>query len=38
MGQKRERKYYEKYKKDDTSLLAIVFGEKREIRCRFDRV
>jgi hypothetical protein len=36
MKQIKDNKYYEKYKKDDISLLAIVFSEKKEIRCSFE--
>jgi Holliday junction resolvase-like predicted endonuclease len=32
----KETKYYEKYKSNKVSLLGIVFGEKKEIRCRFE--
>ena len=38
MKQIREGKYYEKYKRNKVSLLGIVFGEKKEIRCRFEGV
>ncbi|MDR3125190.1 MAG: ATP-binding protein [Endomicrobium sp.] len=38
MKQIRETKYYEKYKTNKVSLLAIAFGEKKEIRCRFEGV
>jgi hypothetical protein len=34
----RERKYYEKYIGNDVSLLAIAFGDKKEIACRFERL
>jgi hypothetical protein len=38
MNQIKEIKYYEKYTntKDNVALLGIVFGEKKEIRCRFE--
>jgi Holliday junction resolvase-like predicted endonuclease len=38
MEQIRGNKYYEKYIGNKVSLLAIVIGEKKEIRCRFERV
>jgi hypothetical protein len=40
MCQIKERKYYEKYikRKEEVALLGIVFGEKKEIRCKFERV
>ena len=36
MKQIMEGKYYEKYKSNRVSLLAIVFGEDKEIRCKFE--
>jgi Holliday junction resolvase-like predicted endonuclease len=38
MGQIKDTKYYERYKSSDVSLLGIVFGENKEIRCRFENV
>jgi hypothetical protein len=38
LGQIRDRKYYEKYVGKEVSLLAIVFGENKEIRCKFESV
>ena len=35
MGQIKDRKYYEKYVGNDISLLAIAFGNKKEIACEF---
>jgi hypothetical protein len=34
----RNIKYYEKYIGSDVSLLAIAFGDKKEIACRFEKV
>ncbi|MDR2645083.1 MAG: ATP-binding protein [Endomicrobium sp.] len=38
MDQIKERKYYEKYinRKEEVALLGIVFGEGKEIRCKFE--
>jgi hypothetical protein len=38
IGQIRDRKYYEKYARKEVSLLAIAFGENKEIRCKFENV
>jgi Holliday junction resolvase-like predicted endonuclease len=40
MDQIKERKYYEKYinRKEEVALLGIVFSEKKEIKCKFERV
>ncbi|MDR0617569.1 MAG: PD-(D/E)XK nuclease domain-containing protein [Endomicrobium sp.] len=38
MRQIREGKYYEKYKSNKVTLLAIVFGDNKEIRYKFERV
>jgi hypothetical protein len=38
MGQIKEKKYYEKYIGNDVSLLAIAFGDKKEIACRFEKL
>jgi Holliday junction resolvase-like predicted endonuclease len=38
MEQIRENKYYEKYISTNPILLAIVFSEKKDIGCRFERV
>jgi hypothetical protein len=38
MGQIKEKKYYEKYGSRNVSLLAIAFGDKKEIACRFEKV
>jgi hypothetical protein len=38
LSQIRDRKYYEKYIDSfNVSLLAIAFGDKKEIACGFDR-
>jgi Holliday junction resolvase-like predicted endonuclease/phosphoserine phosphatase len=37
LAQIRDRKYYEKYISNDVSLLAIAFGDKKEIACRFEK-
>ncbi|MDR3125174.1 MAG: PD-(D/E)XK nuclease domain-containing protein [Endomicrobium sp.] len=37
MGQIKNKKYYEKYSGNDISLLAIVFGDKKEIGCKFQK-
>jgi hypothetical protein len=37
LAQIRDRKYYEKYIGNDVSLLAIAFGDKKEIACRFEK-
>jgi hypothetical protein len=36
MKQIKERKYYEKYGGSEVSLLAIAFGDNREIGCKFE--
>ncbi|MDR2399137.1 MAG: PD-(D/E)XK nuclease domain-containing protein, partial [Endomicrobium sp.] len=36
MAQIKGKKYYEKYGDKEVSLLAIAFGEKREIGCKFE--
>jgi methylase of polypeptide subunit release factors len=38
LGQIRDRKYYEKYVGKEVSLLAIAFGENKEIRCKFEAI
>jgi hypothetical protein len=38
MEQIRGNKYYEKYISTNPILLAIVFSEKKDIGCRFERV
>ncbi|MDR2066632.1 MAG: ATP-binding protein [Endomicrobium sp.] len=38
MVQIRRNKYYEKYINSNPILLGIVFSEKKEIRCKFERV
>jgi Holliday junction resolvase-like predicted endonuclease len=35
MGQIHSRKYYEKYTSSEVSLLAIAFGDNKEIACKF---
>ncbi|MDR1103737.1 MAG: hypothetical protein LBK92_00020 [Endomicrobium sp.] len=35
LNQIKERRYYEKYEGNDVSLLGIVFGDKKEIGCKF---
>jgi hypothetical protein len=34
----RDIKYYEKYIGNDVSLLAVAFGDKKEIGCRFEKL
>jgi hypothetical protein len=36
MEQIKEKKYYEKYGSSEVSLLAIAFGENKEIGCKFE--
>jgi hypothetical protein len=36
MGQIKKKKYYEKYGGSEVSLLAIAFGEDKEIGCKFE--
>jgi Holliday junction resolvase-like predicted endonuclease len=36
MEQIRDRKYYEKYASSEVSLLAVAFGDKKEIGCKFS--
>jgi Holliday junction resolvase-like predicted endonuclease len=36
MEQIKEKKYYEKYGDREVSLLAVAFGEGKEIRCKFE--
>jgi Holliday junction resolvase-like predicted endonuclease len=38
LAQIRDRKYFEKYIGNDVSLLAIAFGDKKEIACRFEKL
>jgi Holliday junction resolvase-like predicted endonuclease len=38
IAQIRERKYYEKYMKDNPTLLGIVFNENKKIKCRFETI
>jgi Holliday junction resolvase-like predicted endonuclease len=38
LAQIRDRKYFEKYIGNDVSLLAIAFGNKKEIACRFEKL
>ncbi|MDR3125139.1 MAG: ATP-binding protein [Endomicrobium sp.] len=40
INQIKDTKYYEKYinRENEVALLAIVFSEKKEIRCKFERV
>jgi Holliday junction resolvase-like predicted endonuclease len=38
MDQIKERKYYEKYIRSKPTLLGILFSEKKEIKCKFERV
>jgi hypothetical protein len=40
MDQIKERKYYEKCinRKEEVALLGIVFGENKDIKCRFETV
>jgi hypothetical protein len=36
MEQIKEKKYYEKYASSEVSLLAVAFGENKEIGCKFS--
>ncbi|MDR2398877.1 MAG: PD-(D/E)XK nuclease domain-containing protein, partial [Endomicrobium sp.] len=36
MAQIKKKKYYEKYGEREVSLLAIAFGENKEIGCKFE--
>jgi Holliday junction resolvase-like predicted endonuclease len=36
MGQIHNRKYYEKYASKEVSLLAIAFGDNKDIACKFQ--
>ena len=36
MEQIKDRKYYEKYGGSEVSLLAVAFGENKEIGCKFE--
>jgi Holliday junction resolvase-like predicted endonuclease len=38
MEQIKDRKYYEKYTSSEVSLLAIAFGDNKEIVCKFQKV
>jgi hypothetical protein len=38
MDQIKEKKYYEKYASREVSLLAVAFGENKEISCQFRKV
>ncbi|MDR2399880.1 MAG: PD-(D/E)XK nuclease domain-containing protein, partial [Endomicrobium sp.] len=38
MAQIKGKKYYEKYGDKEVSLLAIAFGENKEIGCKFQEV
>jgi Holliday junction resolvase-like predicted endonuclease len=38
LAQIRDRKYFEKYIGNDVHLLAIAFGDKKEIACRFEKL
>jgi hypothetical protein len=38
MGQIKEKKYYEKYGGSGVSLLAVAFGENKEIGCKFENI
>jgi hypothetical protein len=38
MEQIKDKKYYEKYGSSEVSLLAIAFGENKEIGCQFEKV
>ena len=38
MEQIDDRKYYEKYISKEVSLLALAFGDKKEIGCKFQKV
>ncbi|MDR3306845.1 MAG: PD-(D/E)XK nuclease domain-containing protein, partial [Endomicrobium sp.] len=37
LTQIKEKKYYEKYASEGVSLLAIAFGKKKEIACKFEK-
>jgi hypothetical protein len=34
----KDRKYYKKYASNEVSLLAVAFGEKKGIGCKFQKV
>jgi Holliday junction resolvase-like predicted endonuclease len=34
----KDRKYYEKYTSNKVSLLAIAFGDNKEIACKFQKL
>jgi Holliday junction resolvase-like predicted endonuclease len=38
MEQIKEKKYYEKYRDKEVSLLAVAFGENKEIGCKFENI
>jgi hypothetical protein len=38
MEQIKEKKYYEKYSSREVSLLAVAFGENKEIGCKFENI
>jgi Holliday junction resolvase-like predicted endonuclease len=38
MGQIKKKKYYEKYGGSEVSLLAVAFGEDKEIGCKFEDI
>jgi methylase of polypeptide subunit release factors len=38
MDQIKKKKYYEKYGGNEVSLLAIAFGEDKEIGCKFENI
>jgi Holliday junction resolvase-like predicted endonuclease len=38
MDQIRDRKYYEKYTSNELTLLAVAFGEDKQIGCKFESV
>ncbi|MDR1474830.1 MAG: PD-(D/E)XK nuclease domain-containing protein, partial [Endomicrobium sp.] len=38
LDQIKGKKYYEKYGEREVSLLAIAFGENKEIECKFQEV
>jgi Holliday junction resolvase-like predicted endonuclease len=38
LEQIKDTKYYEKYSNRNPTLLGIVFGENKEIACKFDNI
>jgi hypothetical protein len=38
MKQIKDKKYYEKYMGKEVSLLAVAFGQNKEIICKFAKI